>query len=288
MRVTTLWILAATLACTHPSETLAREDAPASRGSWSFDLVDDAGKPLPTFFHRGRTFVLGTAGMRYRVRVRNQSGRRAEVVVSVDGRDVIDGGPSSLEKHGYIVNAHGEATIDGYRLSENAVAAFRFGTVSRSYAALEGDARDVGVIGVAVFPERRPRPVPLRESVPREKSASSGSVQDAPAPASADSRPRSEEALGVARPERRLGLGTTFGEERDSHVQRVAFERESARPEVVLSLRYDDRPGLLAAGVDLDAGRRGAEDERLRRDAAPFRRDAGFAPPPRGWSPTKS
>jgi hypothetical protein len=51
-------------------------------------------------------------------------------------------------------------------------------------------------------------------------------------------------------------------EERASHVQRVAFERESARPEVVLSFRYD---------------------EPLRRDAAPFWRDAGFAPPPKGW-----
>ena len=166
MRTTIPWLLAATLALSLPARTPAREDAPARRGEWSFDLVDEHGRPLPTFAHRGGTYVLGTAGQRYRVRVRNDSPRRVEVVVSVDGRDVIDGGPSSLEKHGYVVDAHGEAILDGYRLSESVVAVFRFGTVARSYAALEGDARDVGVIGVAVFPERRPRRVALPESAP--------------------------------------------------------------------------------------------------------------------------
>jgi hypothetical protein len=279
MRVTTLWLLAASLSCTVPVETLARADAPASAGGFSFELIDDGGRTLPTFFHAGRTYVLGTKGVRYRVRVRNESGRRAEVVVSVDGRDVIDGGPSSLEKNGYIVDSRGEVVIDGYRLSENAVAAFRFGTVSRSYAALEGDARDVGVIGVAVFPERQLRAEPLRDSLSRdsssrEKSAHAESIQGAPSPSAPEAR--------------RPGLGTTFGEEHESHVQRVAFLRESARPAATLTLRYDDRPGLLAAGVDLDRGRCVPPEQRVRRDADPFRRDAGYAQPPKGWSPGRS
>lgn len=273
MRVTTLLFCATCVACSIPVETPARELAAARSGSWSFTLVDEAGQVLPTFNLQGRTYVLGASGRRYQVRVRNDSGRRAEVVVAVDGRDVLDGGPSSIEKRGYLVEAHGEVVIDGYRLSQSAVAAFRFGSVSRSYAALEGDARDVGVIGVAVFPERNPRPALMRDSLSREKSAS------------AEPAPRSEEALGAARPERRPGLGTEFGEERDSRVRQVSFERASARPEVMLSLRYDDRAGLLAAGVDLDAGRRCADDARLRRTADPFRRDVGFAPPPAGWTP---
>jgi hypothetical protein len=274
MRVTTPWMIAAGLALALPAGARARTDAPASRGAFRLELVDDGGRTLPTYLHEGRTYVLGTAGVRYRLRVRNDSGRRAEVVVSVDGRDVVDGGPSSLDKHGYVVDAHGEVVIDGYRLSEDAVAAFRFGTVSRSYAALEGDARDVGVIGVAVFPERPERPVPLRHSPARERSASAESMQGAPAPASPEAR--------------RPGLGTTFGEEHESHVRRVAFTRQSTRPAVLLSLRYDDRPGLLAAGVDLDGGRCVSPDQRLRRDADPFRRDAGYARPPKGWSPGRS
>jgi hypothetical protein len=285
MRVTTLLVLATVLGCTFPEATPAREDSPAARGSWSFELIDDSGQALPTFFHRDRSYVLGAAGKRYRVRVRNQSGRRAEVVVSVDGRDVIDGGPSALEKRGYLVEPYGQVVIDGYRLSEDAVAAFRFGTVSRSYAALEGDARDVGVIGVAVFPERRMRAVPLREASPPERSAKAESMQDSGRPASA---PPSPSASGATAEARRPGLGTSFGEEHDSHVQHVAFLRASSRPEVTLSLRYDDRAGLLAAGVNVDGNRCDPNDAQLRRNADPFRRDASYAPPPRGWSPNRS
>ena len=270
MRTTTPWLLAAMLCLTLPSPTPARADAAVRKGEWSFDLVDDQGRSLPAFVHRGGTYVLGAAGQRYRVRVRNDSPRRVEVVVSVDGRDVLDGGPSSLEKHGYVVDAHGEAIILGYRLSEASVAAFRFGTVARSYAALEGDARDVGVIGVAVFPERQPRRIALPESAPPEL------------------RERSSGAEASAKAAPRPGLGTTFGEEHDSRVRRVSFARESARPEVLLKLRYDDRPGLIAAGVNLDPGRCVPDDASLRRSADPFRRDAGFARPPKGWSPAGS
>jgi hypothetical protein len=270
MHPTTRWILAALLALATPATTPAQDPARAARGDWSFDLLDEAGKTLPTFLHGGRTYVLGTAGRRYQVRVRNESGRRAEVVVSVDGRDVIDGGPSATEKRGYLVDAHGEVRIDGFRTSESAVAAFRFGTVARSYAALEGDARDVGVIGVAVFPERRPPPASRRAAPApaQEKSASAGVA--------------SSESLDAAPTERRPGLGTAFGEERGSPVQEVAFLRESSRPSAVLTLRYDDRPGLLAAGVNVDGRSCGTDDALLRRTADPFRRDTRFAPPPRG------
>jgi hypothetical protein len=265
--------LAACLLLATPAGARARTDALASQGGFRLELVDDGGRPLPAYAHEGRTYVLGTAGARYRLRVRNETGRRAEIVASVDGRDVIDGGPASIGKRGYLVDAGAEVVIDGYRLSEDAVAAFRFGTVARSYAALQGDARDVGVIGVAVFPERRPRPVLLHDGPARERSASAESARGAPAPAAPEAK--------------RPGLGTSFGEEHESHVRTVAFLRESASPAVRLTLRYDDRAGLLAAGVDVD-GRCEAPEQRLRRDADPFRRDARWAPPPRGWTPSGS
>jgi hypothetical protein len=51
--------------------------------------------------------------------------------------------------------------IDGFRQSVDTVAAFRFGSVRGSYAAQKtGDARNVGVIGVAIFNERGTNPVP--------------------------------------------------------------------------------------------------------------------------------
>jgi hypothetical protein len=255
------------------------------------DLVNEAGDVLPTFQHRGRTYILGTLGQRYLVRVRNHSPRRAEVVVSVDGRDVIDGRPASWDKRGYLVDPYGEVIIDGYRLSTESVAAFRFSSVPRSYAARKGDARDVGVIGVAVFPERAPvyvaPPVPMpypsrdRGSEPSElgSSATPGPGSGARAEGAAPSA-----AQESARTSRRPGLGTEFGEEHGSRVYHVHFERARARPDAVLTARYDDRAGLLALGVDVDGERWARREEaRLRETAEPFRGSPGFAEPPPGW-----
>ena len=277
MRVTTLalWIVA--LGCIAPLATAAHDIAPSRWGSYSFELVDEAGRVLPTFSHRDRTYVLGELGRRYFVRVRNDSGRRVEVVVSVDGRDVVDGAPAEWGKRGYLLDAHGTITIDGYRLSQESVAAFRFSSVPRSYAALEGDARDVGVVGVAVFRERElPRPRPAE---PRLRSEAAPAP---PAKSGADAAPSSAPTLDGAEASRRPGLGTEFGEEHESRVRLVSFQRASARPDVILTARYDDRAGLIAAGVDVE--RRRTDEVELRRASDPFRRNAGYAWPPPGWS----
>jgi hypothetical protein len=271
-------VLSVTLAaaCAGPAPAEARSpETPARWGAYTVELVDAAGAPLPTFEHRGRTYVLGALGARYAVRVRNGSGERVEVIVSVDGRDVLDGQPSRLEKRGYIVAPYGSVEVDGYRLSDAAVAAFRFASVPRSYAARMGDARDVGVVGVAVFPER------ALDVAERQRAAA---PEPAPAPL-ADARPGAPSAS--AAPERRAerhGLGTEFGEERGSPVERVAFERARPRPDAVLTLRYDDRAGLLALGIPVDGVRPVRDETWLRRTAEPFRRDVGYAVPPPGWT----
>jgi hypothetical protein len=272
-----------------PTFTHARPEAPARSGPWSVQLVDARGRTLPTFEHRGRTYVLGELGQRYLLRVRNDSPRRIEVVASVDGRDVVDGRPASLDKRGYLVEPGGALTIDGFRLSESSVAAFRFSTVPRSYAARMGDARDVGVVGVAVFREReRPAPLPFQ---PYERDEWNGAEPEAragaaPAPsaeaqASAPSAQRGKASGDVARAERRPGLGTEFGEAHASPVERAPFERASASPAAVLTLRYDDRRGLAAAGVDVDRRLAQRDERRLRESAQPFR--GSYAEPPPGW-----
>jgi hypothetical protein len=134
----------------------------AQRGAYAIEVLLD-GVPAPTFERGGETYVLGQMGGRYTLRITNNSDRRIEAVVSVDGRDVIDGKPADFRnKRGYLVPAWGQAEIDGWRMSESEVAAFRFAAVGESYAARTGSARDVGVIGLAVFPERiDPRQRPL-------------------------------------------------------------------------------------------------------------------------------
>lgn len=296
-----IFALAAVLALAAPSQASAHARETCARsGPYTLELVDDSGRILPTFSHGGRMYALGTLGQRYVLRVRNGSGRRIEVVASVDGLDVVDGRAAAFGKRGYLVEPYGEVTIDGYRLSQGAVAAFRFSSVPRSYAARKGDARDVGVIGVAIFPERPrwrpPYPVPYSrapEARSEERSAPAGSAAGsaqgdaaAPAPAAEPSAPSSSapkaKAFADARRAERPGLGTEFGEEHESRVQEVEFERASATPESVMTIRYDDRQGLLAAGVDVDGTRWARDEVRRRAEADPFRGER-YAEPPPGW-----
>src|SRR5260370_13426108 len=257
--------------CTAARPVQAAENQAYSR-LYSVEVVDESGTALPTFEHLGRAYVRGTLGERCLVRVTNRSGQRVEVVTSVDGGDVLDGRPAAWSKRGYIVDAYSGLTIDGFRLNQEEVAAFRFSSVPRSYAAQMGSTRDVGVIGVAVFPERqyfRPPPVRRDPGVPVPQrdgdfSDPSGGVEggveggdvggviggvvggqsaEAPHPGGSIAK--------KSMPAERRGLGTEFAEEHFSHVQMVQFERASSTPASLLSVRYDDRVGLLALGIDV-------------------------------------
>jgi hypothetical protein len=133
----------------------------ASAAGYELQVLVD-GVPVQSFDHGGESFVMGQLGARYTLRLVNHTGRRIEAVMSVDGRDAIDGKTADFRsKRGYLVPAWGTVDVDGWRLSRAEVAAFRFSTVADSYAARTGNAREVGVIGVAIFPERylAPRPV---------------------------------------------------------------------------------------------------------------------------------
>jgi hypothetical protein len=125
----------------------------AQRGPLTVRLLDAEGRPLPGLSAGGRQYVVGEPGERYVIEIRNHSGARFEAVASVDGLDVIDGQPASFRKRGYLIGPYATLEIDGFRRSTQTVAAFRFGAVEESYAARKGDARNVGVVGVAFFGE---------------------------------------------------------------------------------------------------------------------------------------
>ena len=234
-------------------------------GGYELQVLVD-GSLARSYAYGGETHVLGALGARYTLRVVNHTGRRIEAVVSVDGRDAIDGKTADVRsKRGYLVPAWGAVDIDGWRLSRAEVAAFRFSSVADSYAARTGSAREVGVIGVAVFPERvtPPRPVYAPPRVPydpapwgydgsgagrEQRNRSDGDFQPerhaskqkagraaaAEAPAAAAPRASSgnlADGVGEAEssrgpaPSRRPGLGTEFGEAVTSPVRDVAFVR---------------------------------------------------------------
>lgn len=128
----------------------------------SVSLVDSRGQVLDALDVGHQRYAIGAPGQRYEIEIRNHSGERYEVVASVDGLDVIDGGHASTRKRGYILEPYDTVVIDGWRTREDEVAAFRFGRTRDSYAARRGVSRDVGVIGVALFSERAPRWTPDR------------------------------------------------------------------------------------------------------------------------------
>jgi hypothetical protein len=102
-----------------------------------------------------RRFAQGAHGGNYSIVIKNVCQCRVQVVASVDGLDVLDGKPASVARPGYVIEPGKTLEIKGFRTSYEEVAAFQFSSVSESYANLrQGDTRNVGVIGIAVYTEK--------------------------------------------------------------------------------------------------------------------------------------
>jgi hypothetical protein len=144
-----------------------------ANGLVSIGLRDESSRFFTGFSAGGRDYVVGEAGHRYVIVVHNNTNFRLEVVLSVDGLDVLDGKPAAFGKRGYLIDPRSEVEVDGFRQSMDTVAAFRFGSVRGSYAGQKtGDTRNVGVVGVAVFNEVGTNPVPWTpDEVQRRRDA---------------------------------------------------------------------------------------------------------------------
>lgn len=112
-----------------------------------------SGSEFPHIEADGHHIVIGESGSAYGIRVKNVTKKRIEIVASVDGLDVLDGKAASVKKGGYVLDAGDEYTIEGFRKNNSQVRQFRFGSVSDSEAAKQGQARNVGVVGLAVYEE---------------------------------------------------------------------------------------------------------------------------------------
>lgn len=254
---------------------------PVSQGRWlQVEVQDrDSGATLPVYSADGQLYVAGRPGARYGVTIRNLRNERVLVVMSVDGVNVLTGQTAGWTQNGYVLGPYESGQIAGWRKSDREIAAFEFTAQPESYAARTGRPLDVGVIGVAVFRERRPEPRPAPPiSMPRdrsddrrasaaESSAPSSAAPSVPSP-SPSQAPVESEALGRAAPSgaaadaaksssiaRREApaaeqkLGTGHGQRETSVIGRTTFERASSSPDEVLALRYDSRANLIAQGV---------------------------------------
>jgi len=139
-----------------------------AQGDVEWSVRDEENRPLP--LERARRGaesafnIAGRKGMRYVLVFENRSEHAYEVVATVDGLDVISGQPGATDNTGYILRPRGTLRIEGFRKSDAEIAAFRFSSADRAYAANTpaGDARNIGVIGAALFklniPGSRPAP----------------------------------------------------------------------------------------------------------------------------------
>ena len=215
------------------------------------DVVDrDTGQWLPEYTHRGRIYVPGETGHRYAVRLTNQTGERMLVVLSVDGVNAVSGETASPSQAGYVLAPWESAEIAGWRKSLEDVAQFYFTDLPDSYAARPGRPDHVGVIGIAVFEERRyaiPYPMPGPPVADAERRArSEGKSASAPSAARESSAAADSAYGGIAQQQR---IGTGHGAREWAPVGRTDFVRASRRPAQVTQLRYDAPDALAALGV---------------------------------------
>jgi len=224
----------------------------------TLDLVTRTdGQILPVYLKDGRHWVVGTPGQEYSLRVCNRTGARALAVTSVDGVNIVTGDTASPAQSGYVLSAYECADLSGWRKSLSHTAAFYFTELPDAYAARTGRPENVGVIGVAVFPERVPPGVAkelagkLQGDARREAQAAqpeAAAERDAGAAVGATgSRARSDNAPASAAPLAKLGTG--HGRSEHSPTQMVRFERASETPSETIAIHYDRRDNLVAMGI---------------------------------------
>jgi hypothetical protein len=222
-----------------------------------------------------RAWLQAERGAHYRIRVTNRSGERLGLVVAVDGRNIISGARSDLERGEpmYVLGPWDTEDYSGWRTSLADVHEFYFTDWADSYAEAFGDRSARGVIAVAVYREKESQAL-LREQERRERAADEAPSAEPPSPAVAGAAERSAGARDAEKAAR-SEAGTGYGDRRDERAVRVAFEAEpQARSRVFL--KYEWRETLCRKGI-VDCSK---SDNRFWPDALSF-----APPPPRASAP---
>lgn len=197
------------------------------------------GVPSRIYFHQGRYYVAAPSGSSFVIRVLNITDRRAEFVVTVDGRDVQENKPGSLKNDGLVIRQGGSYDFAGYRLDQGHVDPFIVTDWRRTVEQkATGDDVNRGVIGVAVFAERvipvwRPNPAPFQYGGAFDNLAKGGSLESA-------TRGGSHAGMSNA------------GYAKEDRVGSTQFTRASELPNALFEVRYDTPEQLRWLGIVLE------------------------------------
>ncbi len=116
-------------------------------------LVSYGDEAFPHLDAKSRQIFMGQPGNSYQIHLENRTSHTEEVIVSVDSLNVLTGGVAGYSQRGYVIAPKSSVNIRGFRVNDEKVRTFEFSSVSASKAAKQGVARNVGVVGLAVFEE---------------------------------------------------------------------------------------------------------------------------------------
>lgn len=215
-------------------------------------IIDrSTGVALAPHRYHDEYWVAGNPGATYAIEIRNHLDQRLLAVTSVDGVNVISGATAGWNQTGYVFSPRQNYQITGWRKSNEQVAAFTFTASPNSYAARTGRPANVGIIGVALFRERRVQedyPPPAPAPAPPAEFRDSASRATQPSSAGArSSEPAGRAPESAAPPAPKLGTG--HGEREYSYVTNTEFERLQPEPNEIVRIRYDSFDNLVAMGI---------------------------------------
>ena len=217
------------------------------------------GRPVQEYLHEGITFIEGHRNSEYTLRVHNNARCRAVAVFSVDGLSVMTGKLASRSDSGYVIGAYGSVEVPGWRLNNDEVAHFFFGSLPESYASQMDKPQNIGVIGASIYLEHIPKSLSYHKL---GDTLGGGSIR---------------RTRGMTRGAPSLGTG--FGRRTEHQTHEVQFDREDS-PAAEMVIRYEDAAALRARGIDLQGAHK-KNDAVL--DARPFPGDDHGVPSPPGW-----
>lgn len=212
--------------------------------------ISSGGQKLRIYQKEGRYFVAGEPGQPYAIEVYNPKGQRIEVLESVDGRNVLQDEPASFANRGMIVSPHSLWRNGGWRIDDDHVREFMFGSPSESIAAqATGSAGGVGVIGIAIFTEKPYRVTYSSYNSSWNKGASfrsSWSSESSVRGLSGQATASGDEGQATSD---YADLGTGMGDERADHVGRTTFERIGPIPHYTVEIQYRTHAWLVAHNI---------------------------------------
>lgn len=212
-------------------------------GDWvQITIQSNNGQRLPlypktAYSPKKKVYAEAVKGDEYKIVVRNLLPRRVGLVIAVDGRNIISGKKSWLRNRErmYILGPHETGEYGGWRTGNDRVNRFYFTDAADSYAAAFGDKSAMGVIAIAVYPERK-QDVPPAPPADICRQRSGAATPQAPQAKSAPAGNAMESA------------GTGFGRDEYSPSRLVAFEPEPQAIETIL-IKYEWRSSLCRMGI---------------------------------------